>query len=395
MDNPNQCLFLLEIQLIYLRSERAECRCFLLVSECAEFLVVLTNTRMELRPKKAIKLRNSTSVLLLVEAIDHQLPLENRGSEYYRREYNVNATDLSGKVWTTYQAIEPHVVAYRKRARRPAEFEPSRTSSLSFSASVQTQRRNLSVESINESRHMKDEKPDVKPKIKKEEEHFSLAEDSLIRRYTLNNCKNLHLPYPPQFLNKTYSRAHISSHYGGNVQIPWVKVAKHRIRGGIRAYAAPRTNWNPHMPRRPGECGLLFSLWINEGDREREAPEGECFPLFGRVKEGHWMYFGDYEFRASEGVSVQEWRELPLETKLICLSNMKNMKSWSPHPINSVTLARKINEGGVPYLELDDIEESLARGEGVSTITLSAAGVPSYNASPLTDNTFAYPLEAS
>ncbi|KZT37207.1 hypothetical protein SISSUDRAFT_1048742 [Sistotremastrum suecicum HHB10207 ss-3] len=51
------------------------------------------------------------------------------------------------------------------------------------------------------------------------------------------------------------------------------------------------------------------------------------------------------------------------------------MKSWVPHPINTVTLARKIAEGGVPYLELDDIEESLARGEWVSIQHLSFENV--------------------
>ncbi|KZS98717.1 hypothetical protein SISNIDRAFT_447498, partial [Sistotremastrum niveocremeum HHB9708] len=39
-------------------------------------------------------------------------------------------------------------------------------------------------------------------------------------------------------------------------------------------------------------------------------------PLFGRVKEGEWIYFGDYEFVASEPVSLQEWRDSPMEDRL-------------------------------------------------------------------------------
>ncbi|KZT37204.1 hypothetical protein SISSUDRAFT_877215 [Sistotremastrum suecicum HHB10207 ss-3] len=222
--------------------------------------------------------------------------------------------------------------------------------------------------------------------IKKEEDQpFSLAESSLIRRYTANNCKNLHLPIPSHILNHTYSRPHISSLYGGNVQVTWVTVSRSRIRDGVGFYACPRTNWNPHMPRRPGECGVLFHpahrVPLAEFEDEDEATGTGTgmgrrrTPLFGREKEGEWIYFGDYEFRASEPVSVQEWRDSPMETKLICLEKIRTLKSWSAHPINTITLARKIKQGGVPYLEPADLDEALVRGEWVfETCTVNCTG---------------------
>ncbi|KZS89848.1 hypothetical protein SISNIDRAFT_222630 [Sistotremastrum niveocremeum HHB9708] len=147
-------------------------------------------------------------------------------------------------------------------------------------------------------------------KVKKEEEYpLLLEEDSLIRRYNEHGCMDRHLPYSPDILNRTYTRQHISNHYGGSVQLTWPTVATHRIRDGIEFYACPRPNWNPHMPRKPGECGVMF---FGSG----ETPDGLSFPMFGRVGSGQWKYYGDYTFRTSDPVSVQEWRETSLEVSI-------------------------------------------------------------------------------
>lgn len=134
---------------------------------------------------------------------------------------------------------------------------------------------------------------------------MTLDEDSLIRRYNQNGCADLHLPYPVHILNQTYSRQHISNHYGGNVQETWVKVATHRVRDGIRYYCCPRSNWNPHMPKKPGECGILF---FGTG-----TPVKHSFPMFARIRSGQWQYYGEYQFKDAEPVSVREWRETSTE----------------------------------------------------------------------------------
>ncbi|KZT37221.1 hypothetical protein SISSUDRAFT_1048762 [Sistotremastrum suecicum HHB10207 ss-3] len=218
---------------------------------------------------------------------------------------------------------------------------------------------------------VKEEKPDIKIKVKKEEEFpLTLDEDSLIRRYNQHGCRDRHLPYSPDVLNRTYTRQHISNHYGGNVQETWVKVAQHRVRDGIRYYVCPRLNWNPHMPRKPGECGVLF---FGSG----EVPDHRSFPMFGRVRSGEWQYYGDYQFRTSEPLSVREWRETSLETKMAWFKAVSTLKGWAYHEINTVTLVRKIREGGVSHLEVDDLEEGLVRGEWM--LSTSTCRCTAYN----------------
>lgn len=52
---------------------------------------------------------------------------------------------------------------------------------------------------------------------------------------------------------------------------------------------------------------------------------------------------------------------------------MHKLKRWKTHDLNTVTLPRKIAEGGINSLVLGDLEEGLVRGEWVSCPRLSFA----------------------
>ena len=111
------------------------------------------------------------------------------------------------------------------------------------------------------------------------------------------------------------SRATMSQIFGGNQQrmISYPSAEKRRMHGFTNALLFPNRSFNPLLPTKLGERGLLFRLdhkleqWIDN--------EGGVGPyhLMMHHRSDDYCYFGVYEFVRVDPLTKGEWLALPSE----------------------------------------------------------------------------------
>jgi len=157
-----------------------------------------------------------------------------------------------------------------------------------------------------------DEKPKLKGKKKKGglDSQFTMDDTLLDKRllavgpdFQVENDRITHQQVGPN------SRATMSYIFGGNPQrmISYPSPEKRRGHGFNSALLFPSRNFNPFLPTKIGERGLLFRLdqkleqWV-----DNEGGAGP-YQLMMHHTSDDYCYFGDYEFLRVDPVTKDEW----------------------------------------------------------------------------------------
>lgn len=206
---------------------------------------------------------------------------------------------------------------------------------------------------------------------------LQLSDNSVNRRLDANGVRPLKLYHDPGFLERAFSRGHISSVYGGSFQPVFVNVSAQRVRDGITKYLGLKQDWNPHLPRVPGAGGLVLTRKLH--------PPGVSVPLFVCQDVNKWQYMGQYEMAAADPVSLDEWMQLPQQ---VCKRNpdssdiwpltmaLKTRDIWYSRKIEFLStdqgqdalnkiLSRKAEGGGSQKITREDIDEAIETGDVV------------------------------
>jgi len=143
------------------------------------------------------------------------------------------------------------------------------------------------------------------------------------------------------------SRATMSYIFGGNLQrmISYPSPEKRRVHGFNFALLFPSRKYNPHLPTKIGERGLLFRL---DQKLEKWADnEGGCGPyhLMMHHSSDDYCYFGVYEFVRVDPVTKDEWlSQLPQvrhsvlnHTPLTHRSPRQVKENWVNHALKTYT----------------------------------------------------------
>ncbi|KAF9789763.1 hypothetical protein BJ322DRAFT_555503 [Thelephora terrestris] len=105
------------------------------------------------------------------------------------------------------------------------------------------------------------------------------------------------------------SRATMSRVFGGNPQrmISYLSAEKKQAHGFTSPLLFPNRNFNPHLPTKIGERGLLFRL--DQGLQEWVDNEGGVGPYYLMMHHASddYCYFGVYQFVRVDPVTKDEW----------------------------------------------------------------------------------------
>ena len=156
---------------------------------------------------------------------------------------------------------------------------------------------------------------DKKPKLNRKKKYgpdyqFNMDDTLLDRRllavgpdFEVENDRITHQQVGPN------SRATMSHIFGGNVQrmISYPSPEKRRVHGFNFALLFPSRKYNPHLPTKIGERGLLFRLDQKlEKWADNEGGSGP-YHLMMHHSSDDYCYFGVYEFVRVDPVTKDEW----------------------------------------------------------------------------------------
>jgi len=156
-----------------------------------------------------------------------------------------------------------------------------------------------------------DKKPKIKGKKKGGPDSQFTMDDILLDRrllavgpdFEVDNDRITHQQVGPN------SRASMSQIFGGNPQrmISYPSPEKRRAHGFTSALLFPSRKFNPHLPTKIGERGLLFRLdqkleqWV-----DNESGVGPYHLMMHHASDDY-CYFGVYEFVRVDPVTKDEW----------------------------------------------------------------------------------------
>lgn len=143
------------------------------------------------------------------------------------------------------------------------------------------------------------------------------------------------------------SRATMSYIFGGNIQrmISYPSPEKRRVHGFTFALLFPSRKYNPHLPTKIGERGLLFRLDQKlEKWSDNEGGSGP-YHLMMHHSSDDYCYFGVYEFVRVDPVTKDEWlSQLPQvrhsvsnRTPLTHRSPRQVKENWVNHALKTYT----------------------------------------------------------
>jgi hypothetical protein len=92
----------------------------------------------------------------------------------------------------------------------------------------------------------------------------------------------------------------MSSTYGGSQQATFPSISPKRFAEHGLHFAFLKPDWNPDMPRKPGQNGLGFF-----GVQPSETNETHVFRWKAAAA---WHYLGLYRFSHQENLSVTDWQ---------------------------------------------------------------------------------------
>ena len=180
---------------------------------------------------------------------------------------------------------------------------PASTTSLAASGSRQEEPKATAVST--------DKKPKLNRKKKYGPDYQFNMDDTLLDKrllavgpdFEVENDRITHQQVGPN------SRATMSYIFGGNIQrmISYPSPEKRRVHGFNFALLFPSRKYNPHLPTKIGERGLLFRLDQKlEKWADNEGGSGP-YHLMMHHSSDDYCYFGVYEFVRVDPVTKDEW----------------------------------------------------------------------------------------
>ncbi|KAJ2912249.1 hypothetical protein MD484_g8160, partial [Candolleomyces efflorescens] len=174
--------------------------------------------------------------------------------------------------------------------------------------------------------------PLKKRKVKIKLEDLEFDDDISKRRYKAHGISPF--PVPINVGRDVYEvmvpRFFMSSVYGGNFVEVMPAISEEKFREhGFRNFFYAALDAHPQAPRIPGAPGLWFSAG-DVPDRESE-PEPEILRVFTRVvtkPKALWQYQGQYQLRASESITKEEWARQAPEVRNTWISYLETV-SWA------------------------------------------------------------------
>lgn len=107
------------------------------------------------------------------------------------------------------------------------------------------------------------------------------------------------------------TRMDISAIFGGNPVSSFPRMSREaQAQHPYRNFLHGNFDHNPFMPPEPGWPGLFFRL---DENTDHCDPDGNptVYRTFARHADKRCIYLGQYTFTKLEGISKQEWRDLP------------------------------------------------------------------------------------
>jgi len=116
----------------------------------------------------------------------------------------------------------------------------------------------------------------------------------------------------------SFTKTELSQLLGGSTQGLFVRVTKSArplaVKYNIGEYLCPNLNQNSWLPTKPGAHGYMQ---VGLGDRDRvRFEDAEIRPVFVGA-ESQFRYFGTYELKRVERLTVEEWMTLPEKVRLL------------------------------------------------------------------------------
>jgi hypothetical protein len=159
--------------------------------------------------------------------------------------------------------------------------------------------------------------PLKKRKVKVKLEDVQFDDDISNKRYKAHGISPFPIPInvSRDVYEVTVPRFFMCNVYGGNPVQVRPKISEENLTGhGFDNFFYLALDAHPQAPRIPGSPGLFFSIGDDESDQASE-PEPGLLRVFTRIytkPKALWQYQGQYQIRASESITKEEWaRQTP------------------------------------------------------------------------------------
>ncbi|KAF8075797.1 hypothetical protein FPV67DRAFT_1664125 [Lyophyllum atratum] len=198
-------------------------------------------------------------------------------------------------------------------------------------------------------------------KIKRHKEDEQAGLGSVFRRVEALDVKPFPLDLDEDLVDFTVSREFVSDIYGGNTRATFPSISQKKgARHPYRDFMCLNITYNPYAPQRAGFPGLLYV------SRTSDLPKTNRVMI--RIKDGVWLYLGQYELVRAAPLTLQEWTA---SSSQISEEEVKTQSTWSRHICKKkwsrdirIRIALRKRLGRQPTAE--EIEGAAEDGSGVT-----------------------------
>ncbi|KAJ7457272.1 hypothetical protein B0H11DRAFT_1738505 [Mycena galericulata] len=145
-----------------------------------------------------------------------------------------------------------------------------------------------------------------------------MSVESVVYRLNAIGLNPFPVSLPDHTRRKTVTRDWVSKQYGGPAQggCPSINRKRFKHKMILRFFDF---DYNPHLPKNPGDPGLVF-YGVGKAYEWGVEPE----EVFVRLSVNNWLYIGSYRMFVAESLTAEEWKQQSPEFKAQWCRTIKN-----------------------------------------------------------------------